>query len=129
LDFSYNKEERLLNRTDFEALLLNGKVHFTYPFRVVWQRTEKEQAFPVKVAFTVPKKKYKRANKRNLLKRRMREAFRLNKHILYPFLENKDHPILLLIIYIGSDILPYHDIEKKTISVFKHIMDQIQKNA
>jgi ribonuclease P protein component len=129
LDFSYSKEERLLNRVDFEDVVANGKVHFTYPFRVMWHLTQKEQPFPVRVAFTVPKKKYKRANKRNLIKRRMREAFRLNKYILYPFLENKNSHILLLIVYIGNDILPYHDIEKKTIGVFKHIMGYMEKNT
>jgi ribonuclease P protein component len=129
LDFSFCKEERLCNRTEFETLIRNGKVHFSYPFRIVWQINEKDQPFPVKVAFAVPKKKYKRANQRNLIKRRMREAFRLNKNIIYPFLQNTNNHLYLLFVYIGNDIMPYHDMEKKTIGVFKHIMEHLQKNS
>jgi ribonuclease P protein component len=126
LDFSFCKEERLVNRKAFEILLQKGSVFFSHPFRVVWLKSEEEQPFPVKVAFTVPKKRFKRANKRNLLKRKMREAFRLNKNQLYSHLKNNNHQITLLIIYIGTDIVSYHEIEKKIKIIFEHITKNTQ---
>jgi ribonuclease P protein component len=126
LDFSFRKEERLLNRKAFEFLVQKGTVYFSYPFRVIWFKAEEEQPFPVKVAFTVPKKKFKRANKRNFLKRRMREAFRLHKNPFYSELEKNNQQIILLIVYIGTDILPYHDIEKKIAGIFRHISEHIK---
>jgi len=93
----------------------------------MWSIADNKATFPAEVAFAVPKKKYKRANKRNILKRRMREAYRLNKHMLYTALEEKEKRAHILMVYIGNEILPYHDIEKKTIGFFKHMVDELKK--
>jgi ribonuclease P protein component len=118
-----------VSRKAFEIIMKEGKVYFSYPLRVVWQKTDNTDTFPAKVAFSVPKRKYKRANQRNLAKRRMREAYRLHKHMLYDVLENNVCHVNILIVYIGSDILSYHEIEKKTIGLFNHIVEHIKKDA
>lgn len=54
-----------------------GKSGFVYPFRYAYFIDKSSaEGEPVEVLFSVPKKFHKRANKRNLLKRRTREAFR-----------------------------------------------------
>lgn len=54
-----------------------GKSGFVYPFRYTYLIDKSSaEGEPVEVLFSVPKKFHKRANKRNLLKRRTREAFR-----------------------------------------------------
>ena len=54
-----------------------GKSGFIYPFRYAYfVDNQSSEGAPVEVMFSVPKKFHKRANKRNLLKRRTREAFR-----------------------------------------------------
>lgn len=90
---------------------------------MTWSIATTEQKFPVKIAFAVPKKRFKNATDRNLLKRRMREAFRLNKQELYQSLENKNIKVNILLVYIGSEILSYKEIEEKSIQIFGLFME------
>ena len=84
-------------------------------------KTDYNQPFPVQIAFSVPKRRYKRANRRNTIKRRMREAFRLHKSKLYSTLTEKQIKIQILIVYIAPEELIYHELETK----FKMVLDQI----
>ena len=67
--------------------------------------------YPVQVAVSVSKKNFKRAVMRNLLKRRMREAYRLNKEILYNVF-GKDEQLAVMFIYAGREEKEYELIEK-----------------
>ena len=84
---------------------------------------------PAQVAFSVPKKRFKRANKRNLIKRRLRESYRLNKNNFYQDLHQKGIHIQLLIVYIAPEILSYQKIEPKIKSILEYIMANVQKTA
>ena len=63
-----------MNERRILALLKTGQVAFRYPLKVHFAAVEGTGDFGV----SVPKRLFKRAVKRNLLKRRVREAFRLN---------------------------------------------------
>ncbi len=63
------------------------------------------------MAVSVPKRLFKRAVDRNLLKRRIREAYRLNKYKLYDSLKENDHQLHLLIQYTHKEINDFHAIE------------------
>jgi len=65
----------------------------------------------VQVAFTVPKKKFKRAVDRNLLKRRMREAYRLNKSLIEEKNQSKLKELSIIFIYSSQEILSTEKIE------------------
>ncbi len=118
--FSFPKKQRLTGEIRIGKLFAEGKSFFVYPFRVVHLLDEKTD-MPVRVLVSVPKKRFKRAVHRNLLKRRIREAFRLNKHNLEAHLAGKDYTLNLGINYVAGKILPFAEIEAKLLEAFQKI--------
>ena len=114
-DKKFRKAERLCSKKIIEELFLSGKSFYKYPFRLVWMPVSDKFSFPAQVAVSVKKKQFKRAVDRNLLKRRIREAYRKNKSDLYSEIKRLDMQIALIIIYTASDIMEYNDIEAKII--------------
>ncbi len=122
---SFKKEERLCNIQLIEKLYHNGSSFLVYPFRIIWLSSETNSEFPVQVLISVPKKKFKRAVDRNLLKRRIREIYRIHKsENLFPFLNERSEKIVLGINYIGNEIAEYPSLEKK----FNTAMLRLKKN-
>ncbi len=75
---SLPRTERLRSLGAVRRMFESGESGFIFPFRYVWfAEPDTEQS--VEVLFSVPKKFHKRANKRNLLRRRTKEAYRLQK--------------------------------------------------
>jgi ribonuclease P protein component len=110
--YTFHKDERLCSRKLIGTLFLSGRSFLCYPLKVVYALTEvREGEFPVQAGFTVPKKNFKRAVKRNLLKRRIREAYRLQKQELYTFLDSRDQQLAMMFIYVGKEPLSYRKIE------------------
>ena len=122
------KKERLSSFKEIQALMKNGETLFHYPFKVIWQNvlpqaqagSTVEQMNAIMVS--VPKKHFKRAVKRNLLKRRIRESYRLNKGILVAPQEGKTN---ILFIYVSKEILEFSYIERK----LKDILHEISGHA
>lgn len=127
MNFTFHKEEHLCGRKAFESLMKEGSSQFRFPFKVLWIKTDYPLTYPAQIAFSVSKKRFKRAHQRNLIKRRLREAYRMNKNPLYQFLQEKEIKIQFLIIYIAPNIMAYHEIEPKIKSVLDSIMAAIQK--
>ena len=76
-DLGLPRNERLRSLKAIRRMFGEGKSGFVYPFRYAYYKESMGgEGEAVEVMFSVPKKFHKRANKRNLLKRRTREAFR-----------------------------------------------------
>jgi ribonuclease P protein component len=122
--YSFKKEERLCNVKLIEKLFTDGSSFLVYPFRIVWLSELADSAHPVQVLISVPKKRFKRAVDRNLIKRRIREVYRLNKsEYLFPFLNEHSSGLIMGITYIGNEIGEYPFLEKK----FKDALSRFKK--
>ena len=107
-DRSLPRTERLRSLGAIRRLFDEGQSGFVFPFRYVWY-AETDAVPSVEVLFSVPKKFHKRANKRNLLRRRTKEAYRLQKGILARTGRSTNLDIAL--IYSSKEVLPYKHIE------------------
>ena len=123
--FTLHKDERLCSQKTIEELFTSGESFLAYPLKVVFLKTELPQSVPVQAAFTASKRNFKRAVKRNILKRRMREAYRLNKPSLYSELADKEVHLAIMFVYIAKDIVEYPVIDKAMISAFKKLLAKI----
>ncbi len=109
----FSKAERLCSKIGIEKVFAEGKSLFEYPLKLIWVEDNFNGEFPAKVGISVSKRLFKRAVKRNLLKRRIREAFRKNKFTLYNYLTAENKKIILFIIYTTKEIIDYKTIENK----------------
>ena len=126
--YSFPKEERLCNKRLIDELFHNGSSFLCYPFKVSWMTVSQPQKFPAQVLFSVPKKRFKSAVDRNLLKRRMREAYRLNKEqYLYSSLVTIDKQIVFSVGYIGKEIADSDLIHKKMLKLLTGLADVSSK--
>ena len=98
-----------------------GTAGFVYPFRYMVIAEQSTQP-SVEVLFSVPKRNHKRANKRNLLRRRMKEAYRLNKSLLAA--EDRGVVIDLALIYSSKELLPYKSINNAISRILREVAAQ-----
>lgn len=118
--FNFNKIEKLCGKKAIDELFAKGKSKTQFPIKIMYKISEFESPFPVRAMFVVPKKKHKRANKRNLIKRRMREVYRLHKQeLLYKQLDNCKLDIMF--ICLSNEELTYHEIEKSMLALMKQV--------
>jgi ribonuclease P protein component len=126
--YTFKKEERLCNKKLIDGLFHNGSSFLCYPFKASWMFADGQQPFPVQILFSVSKKRFKRAVDRNLIKRRMREAYRINKQqYLYDILNSAEKKIVLSLGYIGKEIVPYEFTEKKMLKLLAQLCAEIAK--
>ena len=135
LDNSLSRAERLRSLSAIRRLFGEGQSGFVYPFRYNFLiHTDAPSASEesmihsseyVKDMFSVPKRFHKRANKRNLLKRRSREAYRLNRTSLVESLSSRGLSVELALVYSAKECHSYKTIEYAV----QRILEQVIKRS
>ena len=112
---TFSRSERLKSATLIGRLFKDSQSLVAYPLRVVWIELPAVGASelpvpPVQVAISVPKRHFKTAVARNRLKRQIREAWRLQKHLFYEKRAGKP-ALALMLMYIAKEPVSYAEIE------------------
>ena len=116
---TFKKSERLCSRILMDRLFQgDNRSVSAYPIRAVFLPVEPTAQQGVSVLISVPKKRFKHAVKRNLVKRQIREAYRHHKHILTDALEQRETPQKMVMAFIWLDN-KVHDTEEVEIKVKK----------
>jgi len=112
-NFAFKKTERLKSRKVIGRMFKDGVSFGAFPLRLVFLKMEEPRGgSPVKFTVTVPKRSFKRAVDRNRIKRKVREAWRLNKNWLYQKMGDENGQYAFMVIYTAKEDLPFENIEK-----------------
>ena len=121
-DRSLPRTERLRSLGAVKRIFESGESGFIYPFRYVWY-AEVDAAPSVEVLFSVPKKFHKRANRRNLVRRRTKEAYRLQKQIVCQ--RSAPTNLDLALIYSSKEVLPYKTVANAVRKILDTVADRL----
>jgi ribonuclease P protein component len=126
---TFNKDERLKSRTLIGNLFKDGLTIHQYPFKVLYKIDEGiDFKYPAKIAVSVSKRNFKRAVDRNRLKRKIREAYRLNKLDLYNLLNQTNKKIYFFVIYTTTQEISYQEIELGMEKLILRLIDKLTEN-
>ncbi len=110
--YTLSKEERLSWKRYIDLLFAKGQSFVAFPLRVVYLPVEEESLVSVSILISVPKKRFRRAVKRNLIKRQIREAYRVRKYDLIDPLVKKNKRMLVAFLYLDKEIRSFVEMEK-----------------
>lgn len=123
---TFNKQERLKSRKSIEALFRTGRSFSSPPFRLIYRNPGESQPVPVRMTVAVPRRAIKKAVHRNLLKRRTREAFRLQNMALKQKLSGRGESIEILFLYQSTEIVDFRTIRKSVSILLARLLSEIE---
>jgi ribonuclease P protein component len=143
---TFKKSERLTSQILIDKLFAGGNASMAaFPLRVVYMQMEKaegsrimgsgedaegldapEEYPPVSVLVSVPKKRFRHAVDRNRMKRLVREAYRLNKHILWDALSDRDMRLVLAFVCITDTLPSFRAVNKSVVKALNRIVERME---
>jgi ribonuclease P protein component len=124
---TFPKEERLCSHRLIRMLFSKGMTFHLKPFRITWMRQSLDVTSPVQVLMSVPKYNFRKAVDRNLIRRRMKEAYRLNKQNLFDNLTGTGHQLAVCITYAGKEIADFDFVQAKIIILLQRLIEENEK--
>lgn len=137
--YSLPQSERINSKKQIDRLFRGGgsKAMTASPLRMVYMADSRQtDSQPsdghqpmAQMMVSVPKRYFKRAVKRNYVKRQVREAYRLNKHILVNHLTQKaDKTVSLCFIWTSDWLLPTAEVMKRMANLLTRLVEKLSAN-
>jgi len=123
--FEFPKKQKLCNETAIKEMFSNGNSFVIHTIRLVWKEQVNSDDVVIKSIIVVPKKQLKLAADRNIVRRRMKEAYRLNKSTIENSLKNKGKQLNIAIVYQNDKRLSYKVIEEKIKLILGRLKEEI----
>lgn len=119
------KSERLDKKKVIEKMFAGGSHSFSvFPLRVVYLPVDEPEA-TASILVSVSKRRFKRAVKRNRVKRQIREAYRVNKHELLSVLAEKQCRLAIAFIYLSDRLEDSSLIETRVKTALARITEKV----
>ena len=126
--FKFNKAEHLCSIKTVDLVFETGKKINVNPFRFIWIESATTDNVKLKIAFSVPKKFFKRAVDRNKIKRHMREAYRIHRDKQLSQIANSGKQFAAMLVFNAREPLPYSETEAKIILTLQRFAKEACKN-
>jgi ribonuclease P protein component len=127
--FTLPKEERVSSKRQIDELFTgsNSRSIAAFPLRLVYRQVERQPDSPqAQILVTVSKRYFKRAVKRNRVKRQIREAYRKNKHLL-PQQEGKG--VVIAFIWLDNHLRSSEVVEQKVVKLLQGLAERWQEKG
>lgn len=125
--YSLNKHERLKRRKVIEKLFQSGKTLQVAPILAYYSIEQLETKYPAQAGFTVSSRNFKKSVDRNRIKRLMREAYRLQKHILYDGLREKSQQLAVFLVFTGRNIPEFELVKDRMEVVLGRLVEKVRE--
>ena len=105
-----------------------GQTVAAFPLRLIWLETELDSDTHAQFTLSVPKRAFLKAAHRNRIRRQLREAWRLNKHLFYEFIESNGKQYALMILFTGKKPVSYQQMDQKMKALLHKFKNQLEKS-
>ncbi len=132
LQHTLSKQERICGQKVQERLFsTESRSMAAFPIRAIYLNEQREEGSPsVRIMASVPKKCFKRAVKRNRVKRQIREAYRKNKHLLTDTVDKEQgRSMLVAFIWMDNKLHPTAEVEKRIRKLLYRLAESTQASS
>lgn len=125
---TFPKSEKLCSSKAIDKLFAKGESFISYPIRVVYLHEDVDSlnGEGVSVLISVSKRKFKRAVKRNRVKRLIREAYRINSSVLKGLAIQKEVRLIIAFLYLKDELPSYQEIEKLILKAINILSQKLE---
>ena len=128
MNYRLGKNYKLCSKAIIESLFKTGITIKHHPFIATFKEINLSPPHPLKVTFSAPKRIFKKAHQRNKIKRKIKEAFRLNKGIIEQYLKENNKQIALFLVYSAHEEVNHIFLEEKTKKLFDKIINKLEQD-
>lgn len=129
-NFFFPKSEKLCSDKLIDRLFTEGNREIgSFPVRLVYLQVSTEEISGINILVSVSKRHFKRAVKRNRVKRQLREYYRLNNQKLKSKLAANNQGLLLALIYTDGKLWSTEKLNKRLDSAFEKLLSVLSSKS